>query len=425
MIQFLVKGLLRDKSRSLIPTIVVAVGVALSVFMHAYITGVMADMVQQTANFSSGHVKVTTRAYQDLSDQHPIDLALFNIAVVKEELQISFPQIEWVDRISFGALIDVPDSVGETKAQGPAFGMALDLLHPESREISRLNLESSIIQGRLPKNKKEALIAHDFAIKLDLHPGDSFTLMASTMYGNMAYYNFVLAGTLHFGSKAMDRGSFLIDISAAREVLDMNDASSEILGFFKSGFYEDEEAIILKAAFLESSVANADDEYAPVLSNLRDHPMMGMYLDLTSKMGLIINFVFLLAMSLVLWNAGLLGALRRYGEFGVRLAIGEEKSHLFRSLLLESAVIGFAGSILGTAFGLFFAYLLQTYGLNIETFSQSASQSVMMPNVIRAKITITDYYIGFIPGVVSTLIGSALAGIGIYKRKTANLFKEL
>jgi putative ABC transport system permease protein len=35
------------------------------------------------------------------------------------------------------------------------------------------------------------------------------------------------------------------------------------------------------------------------------------------------------------------------------------------------------------------------------------------------------YYIGFIPGVISMLIGSALAGIVVYRRKMAELFKEL
>jgi putative ABC transport system permease protein len=49
----------------------------------------------------------------------------------------------------------------------------------------------------------------------------------------------------------------------------------------------------------------------------------------------------------------------------------------------------------------------------------------MFPNVVHARITPTDYYIGFIPGVISTVVGTMLSGVGIYKRKTAQLFKEL
>ena len=134
----------------------------------------------------------------------------------------------------------------------------------------------------------------------------------------------------------------------------------------------------------------------------------------------------MIAMSLVLWNAGLLGGLRRYGEIGVRLAIGENKSHVYRTLIYESVMIGIAGTIVGTAVGLFFSYLLQKYGLNLSTFTKGAtSASIMMPDMVRARITPADFYIGFIPGVISTVVGTSLAGIGIYKRKTAQLFKEL
>lgn len=38
--------------------------------------------------------------------------------------------------------------------------------------------------------------------------------------------------------------------------------------------------------------------------------------------------IFIVAMSIVLWNAGLMGSLRRYGEIGIRLAMGEDKRHL-------------------------------------------------------------------------------------------------
>jgi len=49
----------------------------------------------------------------------------------------------------------------------------------------------------------------------------------------------------------------------------------------------------------------------------------------------------------------------------------------------------------------------------------------MIPSVFRAKIDSPAYYLGFIPGLFSVVLGTMLSGIGIYKRKTASLFKEL
>jgi putative ABC transport system permease protein len=150
---------------------------------------------------------------------------------------------------------------------------------------------------------------------------------------------------------------------------------------------------------------------------------MGQYVAMAENWSFYISAIFIIAMALVLWNAGLLGGLRRFGEFGIRLAMGEEKNHVYGSLILESVFIGIAGTLVGTAIGLFFAALVQKYGIDISGMMEGAS--MMFPSIIRTRVTPVDYYIGFIPGLFSTVIGAMLAGIGIYKRKTSQLFKEL
>jgi putative ABC transport system permease protein len=115
--------------------------------------------------------------------------------------------------------------------------------------------------------------------------------------------------------------------------------------------------------------------------------------------------------------------MRRYGEVGIRLAMGEDKGHTYRSMIYEAVMIGLAGSVVGTVIGLFLAWLLQKYGIDISGIMQGSA--LMMPTVIRANINPVDYYLGFIPGLISTVVGTMLSGIGIYKRQTARLFKEL
>ena len=111
------------------------------------------------------------------------------------------------------------------------------------------------------------------------------------------------------------------------------------------------------------------------------------------------------------------------GEIGVRLAIGESKGHVFRSLLSESLIIGIIGSILGTAFGLIFAFYFQAKGLYIGFFTQKSA--IMIPDVMRTAVTPFTYIIGFFPGILATFLGTAVSGIGVYKSKTSHLMKEL
>jgi putative ABC transport system permease protein len=56
------------------------------------------------------------------------------------------------------------------------------------------------------------------------------------MNGSMTMYNFRVAGTVSFGTEALDRGSILVDIEDARLALDMFDAAGEVVGFLNTGF---------------------------------------------------------------------------------------------------------------------------------------------------------------------------------------------
>ena len=420
MIGFLLKGLLRDRSRSTFPLLIVSIGVALTVILQSWIGGVVGDVVRFSANFSTGHVRITSRAYRENEDQLPNDLALLGVAKLVEELDEKYPQMTWTSRIHFGGIVDVPDEKGETRSQGPVTAMAVNLLSSDSTELKRLNLKKSLMTGRLSDVRGEVLISDDLAKKLGVRPGDSITLISSTMYGSMTMYNFIISGTLRFGVASMERGAVLLDISDAREMLDMDDGAGEILGYFKDGRYHDEVAFDMARDF--NSVYPLKDKFNPVMSPLREQNDLGEYLDMASYFAGIMSVIFVVAMSIVLWNVGLLGGLRRYGEFGLRLAMGEEKGQIYRSLILESVVIGVTGSMLGTVVGLIFARYGELHGLDIGAFLKNSS--MMYPNVLHTMITRQTFYIGFIPGVLSTVLGAAMSGRGVYGRETSQLFKE-
>lgn len=57
----------------------------------------------------------------------------------------------------------------DTKAQGPAAGMAYELFSKNSSEIKRMNIENSLVSGKIPQKNGEAIIGDAFAKKI----GDS------------------------------------------------------------------------------------------------------------------------------------------------------------------------------------------------------------------------------------------------------------
>jgi len=242
------------------------------------------------------------------------------------------------------------------------------------------------------------------------------------MHGSLSMANFTVAGTIRFGITGMDRTGLIADLADVRRALDMADAAGAVLGLFRDGLYSQDRAGAVAAAF-NRRFSDQTDEFLPMMQTLHDQPGMAMILDRIDDFTSIIIFIFLLAMSLVMWNAGLVGTLRRYGEFGVRLAIGEDKGGVYRSLLAESLLVGLLGSTAGTVLGLAFSCYMQVHGIDIGSMMRGIN--FLMQTVLRSKITPASFYIGFIPGLIASLIGTAIAGRAVYKRQTARLFKEL
>ena len=422
MIKFLLKGILRDKSKSLIPVCVISLGVFITVFMSGFVDGVLSEMISSNANLDTGHLKVMTKPYNENKDQLPNDLALLEIDLLIESLESEYPNLEWVPRIKFGGILDVPDVNGETIIQGPGIGLGLSILGEDKGEIERLSIKKSIVRGSMPENPNEILLSEVFSKKLKINPGDEVTFFGSTMEGSMVFESFVMSGTVMFGNPVLDRSTFIVDFNKTQMILDMENGSSELVAYFKTNFYDDRTALKIESNS-NKKYLKSEDEFAPIILSLRNQNDLGATLDLVDSFSFIFISIFVIAMSLVLWNTGLIGGLRRYQEFGIRLALGESKKHVYSLLIIESIIIGFIGSTFGTGLGFILCYYMQETGIDI---SEALTNSVVIiPSVLKAKVSSNLLYLGYIPGLISIVFGTALAGRGIFKRNTSKLFKEL
>ena len=426
MMYFLTKGLLRDRSRSLFPVIIITITVAIVIFAIGFMKGSMNSVFQSTAVIISGHEKVVTRAYKEESQMLPNDLALLNVDQIIRNLDKEYPDHFWSPRITFGGLLDMPDKNGETRDQGPVYVLGIDLLKTGSRIIEIWELDKNLVNGRLPKTFNEALIGQKLANKLNITVGDTATYIGTTMHNAFTTYNFTIVGTFDLQKGQADSQMMLVDISGARKALDMENAASEILGFTHSLFYDDDKAVSLRSNYNEN-YSDSSDIFSPVMMALRDSSQqMGDMVEFVDAFLMIIGTIFLIIVMVVLWNMGLMNGLRRYGEIGLRLAMGESKGAVYRSMIVEAVIIGLTGTMIGTGLGLSIVYYVQENGIDYsEVVATMSTASMVMPNVFYAKITPDLYYIGFIPGLIATVLGTMLAGIAIYKREMAQLFKEL
>ena len=425
MIRFLIKGLLRDRSRSLFPVLVITLTVTLVIFTIGFMRGTLNSLLLDTAVILTGHEKIVTRAYNEESQLMPNDLALLDVDRLIDDLNQDYQDFFWSPRITFAGLLDVPDENGETRSQGPVIAFGIDLLSDGSRQAEIWELKRSLVSGKLPKNSSDVLISSKLANQLNIAIGEIVTFIGSTMDNAFTTYNFNVSGTFNLRKGQTDKQMMLVDLSGARLALDMDNAASAIFGFTKSLYYNDEAAVALRTHYNNTN-SDSLDVFSPFMLALRDGNQMGTMVDISGAMLAIMGGIFMVVVMVVLWNMGLMNGLRRYGEVGLRLAMGESKGQVYRSMISEAIIIGLTGTVMGTGIGTALTYYVQENGIDytkgIEALSSS---SMVMPNIFYAQVTPDLFYVGFIPGVLATVLGTMLAGLAIYKREMAQLFKEL
>jgi putative ABC transport system permease protein len=321
----------------------------------------------------------------------------------------------------FGGLLDIPDENGETQSQGPMMAFGIDLLSEGSRQAEIWDLDARLADGRFIEKPDEILLSVKFAERLEVEIGETATFIGSTMHGAFTTYNFKIVGLFALGMGNQDNMMSIVDIEGARMALDMEDSASEIMGFWHSMRYDDEFAVARKTEYNETH--DGDDAFGLTMLALRDQNLMGAMVDFMDSAVLIILTVFMAIVTIVLWNLGLMNGLRRYGEIGIRLALGESKGHVYRSMISEAVMIGVIGTIVGSVIGISLTYWLQEVGIDYSDLMETMNYP--MTAIMRGQVTPDQFYIGFIPGVFATVLGTMLAGRGIYKREMAQLFKEL
>lgn len=329
--------------------------------------------------------------------------------------------MEWAQRIPFGALLDVADNAGETREQGEITGFAIDLFSSEA-ERQRMGLDKGLASGKIPSRPGEILISDKAMKRLNLQLGDPVTLIGSDVHGSMARAGFTVCGTIRFGVDVLDRGAVIADISDIRLMLDMPGGAGEVLAFLSDGEFDTARVASIRDSF-NARFGKPDDESAPVMLAMTDQNDLGLLITMMDSVFGIMSFVFILILGIVLWNSGLMNGIRRYGEFGVRLAVGESKIHLFRTLIGEAVVIGVLGSLIGILLGVAVNWYFNLHGLDMSVYARNTT--LMAEDIIYTELKWKDVLASLIPGVLSTTLGAALAGQAIFRRQTSQLFKEL
>ena len=380
----------RQRRRSLLTGIAIAVAVAAMTFFDAYLTGAKDNLVETHIQFNTGHVEVLPREGVGRTQPLPLDKGMTRLNELLADI-LSVPDVEVAaPRIRFGVLLDKPG--GAVAAQGIAV--------LPSREKTLYNLDRMLVAGTVPGDSSDGVLLGEILAKeLGLKIGDELFVVGMTSYGGLGPGLYHVTGLVRSGIRALDRKTFFVPLPAAQEQLAMEDRAMQIACRVRQGRQHAEEA----AARIQRVLDEAGFSGVAAVPWNRVG-LMGRFQGVWRMMFFILaGLLMVLALGTVA-NTVLMAVMERTREIGALRALGFQRGFVVRMIVMETVVIGLLGIVVGLIIGIGVGLLLQHTGIDF-TKAMAGTDFPMKP-IIYPHPSVSTAVWAFVFGLLITLLAA-------------------
>ncbi len=210
-------------------------------------------------------------------------------------------------------------------------------------EGARKNSPYWLIHGEWPSQPRQVLLGNEIAKAIDLKPGEKFTLSTPKNKNESTQTDFIVAGTVTTGGKEEE----LIFMS-------LEDIKS-IIG--DKGLDVVEASVEAEQAELSQIVENLKQKDAALTPQMVKRVTASQDVVLTKLQSLVwIVTVIVLGIMMICVSTTMMAVVtERRKEIGLKKALGASNESVVSDFLGEGMMLGFAGGLLGSGMGYFFA----------------------------------------------------------------------
>ena len=345
------RNLRRNRRRTWITAVTVAVAVLLMQFAMALMMGVERQSFDNLINYQTGHAKVFANGYYAAREDLPLDRGI----AAAETLQVRLRAVPGVQATA--ARLTFQAQLSNGSDQLPCVGIGIDV---GGSDTDVFRIPQAVTDGAyLEPDRLGMLIGGGLAEVLGVGLGDWLTVLAKTLNGAFEAVDLEVVGVLGTGNPAIDRGTFLVPLALAQTMLAMPGAATEIAVRFRPAAREGATLGRLRAAAAESGLD---------ARGWREIEFDFLALVSAKRTGRTVALVVFLTVALVgVTNTILMAAFERTREIGMLMALGLRGSGVRRLFLAEGALLGLLGGAVGTLVGAVLIAWLAVSGLDIAS----------------------------------------------------------
>ena len=328
------RNLVRQRRRSALALAILAAGTMAVLLTRSWQSGMMDMIAREGAGTWVGGVQVMQGASRTslnafgLEPNVEVTDALAKALRTTDNISGITPRIRFLGKAFRG------------DEATPFVGMAIDF-HRVSTVLPGLFDPARIAQGRPPTADHEVLVSESLASILGAHPGETVTLLARPVDGGLEGLDVKVAGILSGAFEEELRRTIVIDLGLAQRMLRMEGRATEILLGVRPISQTSRVAQALNATLQSTGLtALTYDEVKPRWKDARALWAMSLR---------IVFVIVLLVAALGLYTTVTLMVGERAREIGTLQAIGIKRRWTVLILLVEAAILGAIGGLLGAA----------------------------------------------------------------------------
>jgi len=300
------------------------------------------DAVRQNA----GHITIENPEYRDAP---AIDLTVAGGPDLRDELG-RIPGVERTKALILGQ--------GVVKSGAGAVGVALMAVEP-SAEASTSPLAHKISDGEYlaDGDTRKIIIGAALAERLNLRVGKKLVVATNDKNGDLVEELLRVKGIFKTGAVEIDGYVVQMPLPFARELYQLDANAVTQLGIVVADPEHRDEVLEAARAIVDKNVA--------VLPWEEVMPEVAAYIRLDGGSNLIFQGILLFLSLFTIFNTILMSVLERTREFAVQLALGASVWRIRAQVLVESAMLGLLGCLVGLTSGGLLGYYFEVNGLDI------------------------------------------------------------
>jgi len=396
LINLAAKNLFRNKLRSSISILAIALSVALVVFAKGIVVGFVDNMFSLHIQYQAGHIRIINQEYEQkerlLSLNHPVDgFQGAGLSRMKEKL-IEVQGVEQVmPRIRFGAAVSHEDEMVRMMGWG---------VNPE-QEVEFTDIEQKLAAGRMVQpGQREVVMGADLLAKLDLEVGEKTTFLYQTSFGSFKGSTFQVVGKISSGLKLLDDKVFYLPLGQAQRILEMPDMATEVL--LATADYKNIDPVVPRVKNLFKS-EGATDKY--VISPWNEGSSLISMLQIAKNIYNVVYIFLVVLGAFVVVNTMIMIVKERTEEIGMMTALGLKSKEVLYMFIMEGTAIGIIGSFLGVVLGAAANKAAAVTGIiDYSAALEGVNANIMMNSVIRPEVSLEALVYSFLLGVIVTTL---------------------